>query len=106
MDRRLRRGSKDVPPTSPGGSPDAARPISTLRTIPPYPLSALGSRPQPLITGVDMTSTTERHSLSGVDTTTTTARQFIKGKLVGSKKESITTIPTDVSYLCRIATAD
>src|SRR5712691_5954940 len=59
MDRRLRRGSKDVPPTSPGGSPDAARPISTLRTIPPYPPSAFGSRPQPLITGVDMTSTTE-----------------------------------------------
>jgi len=53
-----------------------------------------------------MTSTTERHSLSGVDTTTTTARQFINGKLVGSKKESTSTSPTDGSFLGRYADAD
>ena len=53
-----------------------------------------------------MTSTTERDSLSGVDTTTTTARQFINGKLVGSKKESTSTSPTDGSFLGRYADAD
>src|SRR5438132_4467349 len=105
-DRRLRCGSKDVPPTLPGGSPDVARPTSTLRTIPPYQPSSPGFEAPPPSPGVDMTTTTERHSVSGVDTTTTTARQFINGKLVGSKKVSTSTSPADGSLLGRYADAD